>query len=141
MGFFKKQITPEIKSDYTKWRDDLGFLFLILERKKQMVKDYILALLSDQLSGNDMVNDTMVSPFIEDIVVSTMTTLSPRYIDFLLLTYFGREENLISFITEDVFNDIVKASIEKNDKKIQKEFSKKVLDRIHAQNTAGGING
>lgn len=122
---------PEQKpEDYTKWQEDFGFLNLILNRKKNITKQYVINVYSNQKSETDYMTDDELEPIIENIVKECIEQIGKTYQDFLIKKYFGTFENLISYISEDVYVDIITDAINRNIGKIKSGLQKKIINNL-----------
>lgn len=130
----KEQPKKEVPLNYSSWEDDLGFLFLILERKKSMEKRFFINVLSEQLESGDYLNDEMITPKIENIVSEIMEMISGKYEEFLIEKYFKDRNALIRFLTEDTYNDLIQSSILRNNEKIQKKVIENNMGSIQRKN-------
>lgn len=129
--FGKKKKVKEEKPvlDYTKWAEDLGFLHLIMNRKKAIIKEYVIRVYSQQLNDDSYIRDEDIDPLITRCVSEVMNNIGRNYKTFLADKYFGDESQLIAYITEDYYAELVSESIKSNNKKIIKGLSgKKATD-------------
>lgn len=136
---FKKKKKPEqqtqiIKYQYSDWDKDLGFLIYILNRKKNIVEKFIIDTYNDQKSSNDFLTDEEIEPVVTDICKEVTEGIGENYKKFLIDKYFGSQENLIKYISEDVYVSVVAASIEKNSGKISRVLSKKLVESVSSLN-------
>lgn len=131
---FKKK--PEIKKepDYTNWEKDFGFLTLITNRKKGISKEFLIATYNRQKAETDYLTDEEIEPVVSKIVFEIIGQLGKKYKDFLVDKYFGTDENLISYISEDVYVDLVSDTINRNVKKITSNLQKKIISSISGMN-------
>ena len=113
----KTEETPKTP-DYTNWEKDLGFLTLILTRKKNITKEYLINIYSKQKSDRDYLKDEEIEPIINNIIIETVEQIGSKYLNFIIEKYFGTRDNLIKFITEDVYVDLTSDAINRNIKKI-----------------------
>lgn len=117
---FKKKKQEEKKQcDYTKWQEDLGFLQLILSRKKGITKEFIIHTYSSQKNNTGYLKDDEIEPIVENTVNDVLTAIGDNYRNFLIDKYFGTDKAFINYVTEDVYVDLVSDSINANQKKIQ----------------------
>lgn len=126
--FKKKEKQPIVNHDYKNWEDDFGFLNLISSRKKKIIKEYVINIYSKQKSENDYLTDEEIEPIIDNCIKEILSQLGQEYKDYLIKHYFGNERNLISFISEDVYTDLVTDSININVVKMRKHLQKKSVD-------------
>ena len=128
----KKSEKPIV--DYTNWEKDFGFLNMILSRKKGITKEYLIKVYSKQKSEKYCITDEEVSPIIERTIIEVIEQIGGEYKNFLITKYFGSEENLIKFISEDVYVDLVTDTINENITKIKLSMQKKLLDSVNILN-------
>ena len=86
--------------DYTKWSEDLGFLFFIIEKEKKLMKTLNLNVLNEQLDNKSYLNSSDITKFIDSSINNIIEKLSDKYISFLVEKYFRNRDELIAFITE-----------------------------------------
>lgn len=129
-GKNKKPDEPK-KFEYTNWEKDLGFLQLILTREKNIVKEFVINVYSGQKDVKDYLSDKEIDPLISDIVETVISRLGDNYKDFLIEKYFGTQDSLISFISEDVYVDLISDSINRNNNKIKAQFQEKVIKDLN----------
>lgn len=127
-----KQIAAlKIKAeDYTNLEKDFGFLTLILSRKKNITKEYLINIYSRQKSDTDYIQDEEIEPIISQVVEEVLSQIGDSYKNFLIEKYFGTYENLVIFVTEDVYVDLTSSAISRNIEKINKNVRKSALDVI-----------
>lgn len=132
MGLFnKKQEQPKEKIvDYTNWEKDFGFLMLIISRKKGITKEFLINIYDKQKPETDYLTDSEIEPIISNIVNEINDQIGEEYKTFLIKKYFGSEENLLKFISEDVYVDLISDAINRNTKKITKTVQKKIVNSI-----------
>lgn len=116
--------------DYTNWEKDLGFLNLILNRKKGITKEFLIGIYDKQKKDKDYLTDEELEPIISRVVNEVSVQIGEPYKNFLIKKYFGTESNLIIFITEDVYVDLVSDAINRNIKKISSTLQKNVLAAV-----------
>lgn len=139
MGWFKKKEPPKVEKevDYTKWEADFGFLTLILSRKKGITKEFLIGIYDKQKSDKDYLKDEEIEPIISNVVGETIEQLGSKYKSFLIDKYFGSEENLIKFVSEDVYVDLVSDAIKRNVKKITTTVQKNTMRALGNLNNKG----
>ena len=132
----KKQEPEKIIADtnFTVWQDDLGFLNLIMTRKKNITKNFYIEIFDKQLSNTDYITDEDIEDIIEETVKEVMTDLSPKYKQYLADKYFGSEMNLLKFVTEDLYVDFTSSAVIKNRDKVIKKTQQDRIKAIMAQN-------
>ena len=85
----QKKITGD--SNYTVWQEDLGFLNLVMTRKKNITKNFYIEIFDKQLSNTDYITDEDLEDIIEESVKEVVLELSPKYKAYLADKYFGSE--------------------------------------------------
>lgn len=117
-------------SNYTDWDKDLGFLTLILTRKKNITKEFLLNTYNMQTTAKNPLTDADLEEPITNITIDILGSLGKNYKTFLVEKYFGSEERLIEYIAEDVYVDLVGAAIQINKGKaritLNTQFAKKL---------------
>lgn len=76
----------------------------------------------DQKATKDYLTDEELEPIIKKVIDETVAGIGDEYKDFLIRKYFGTNENLIKYIVEDVYVDLVTEAINKNVSKIRKSI-------------------
>ena len=133
--FKKKNINIEKKEhDYTKMSNEFEFLMLILTRKKNITKEFVINVYTTQQSDGDYLRDEDIEDTITKIVNETINEIGENYKKFLIEHYFGTLENLIKFISEDVYVDLVADAIGRNNKKSVSILTKKATNIISKLN-------
>lgn len=122
--------------DYTNWEKDLGFLNLILSRKKGITKQYVIAVYTNQKKDKDYLTDEELEPIISKVITETIDQIGNEYKQFLISKYFGTEGNLIKFISEDVYVDLTTDAINRNLSKISSNLQKQFINNINNLNTS-----
>jgi len=131
----KKDIKSEILyTDYNNWEKDLGFLTLIITRKKNITKNYYINIYSSQLKDTDFVRDEDIEPIIIKGVNEVMKELSESYKQFLYTKYFSGEKGLIKFLTEDFYVELTNAAIVQNSEKIKSNATRKRVTDLNRMN-------
>lgn len=127
---------PEIKKepDYTNWEKDFGFLNLVASRKKGISKEFLIATYNRQKAETDYLTDDEIEPVISKIVLEIVEQLGSNYKNFLIDKYFGTMENMIIYISEDVYVDLISDTINRNVKKITSNLQKKIISTISGMN-------
>jgi hypothetical protein len=137
---FKKKIKDEkpkvLYTDYTNWEKDLGFLTLIMSRKKNITKNYYISIYSSQLKDTDYVRDEDLEDIIVNSVSEVVKELSGSYKEFLISKYFGNEKELVKFLTEDFYVDFTNSAITQNFDKIKQNATKKRVSSLNRLNMA-----
>jgi hypothetical protein len=136
MSWFRKEkpVETEKPLDYTNWEKDLGFLTLILSRKKGITKEFLIGIYDKQKKDTDYLTDDELEPVVGNIVNEVIDQLGAKYKIFLIDKYFGSEESLVKFITEDVYVDLVSDTINRNIKKISNNIQKKFIKNLTGLN-------
>lgn len=116
--------------DYTTWEKDFGFLLLILSRKKGITKEFLISIYDKQKKDKDYLTDEELEPIITKVVEEVVSQVGENYKKFLIEKYFGTEANFISFITEDVYVDLVSDAIKRNSKKITTTVQNNLLKSL-----------
>ena len=124
MGLFNKKQNeiqqPIVQQNYTDWDKELGFLFVKMQRKKNIIKSYFIDIFDTQLvKETDYIRDDDIVSQIEDSVYEVFTEIGGTYKGHIIEKYFGTEEALIKFITEDFYVDLTSAAVNKNNAKIR----------------------
>lgn len=133
--FKKKKINIEEKEhDYTKMSNEFEFLMLILTRKKNITKEFVINVYTTQQSDGDYLRDEDIEDTISKIVNEVINEIGENYKKFLIKHYFGTLENLIKFISEDVYVDLVDDAINRNNKKSVNILTKKATNIISKLN-------
>lgn len=132
MFFKKKDNIPAL--DYTNWEKDLGFLNLILQRKKRITIDYFINVFSNQKTDKDYINDEELEPLIQKVIEDVLKQLGVYYKNYIIKKYFGTLEGLIAFITEDVYVDLTTEAINRNLSKMQRGLQSKIINNLQNMN-------
>ena len=132
-GKKKKEIPASPLLNFTEWNSEFGFLQLILTRKKAITKEFIINTLQKQLpEKTEYLRDEDIMPLVNDIVEETIEMLSPEYKRMLITKYFKDENQLISYLVEDVVVDLMTEAINSNHKKLSfnlaQQKTKQILD-------------
>ena len=130
----KQQPVKVTYTDYTNWEKDMGFLTLIMTRKKNISKNFYIGIYATQLKETDYVRDEDLEDIIVKGVSEVMAELSPAYKAYLTDKYFGSEAELAKFVTEDFYVDLTGAAIEQNRTKIKANAVRKRTLDIGSQN-------
>ena len=130
-----KSDNTKIQLSYTDWEKDFGFLNLILSRKKGITKEFVIGIYSNQKANKDYLTDEELDPHIQSAVNDVMSQIGDNYKSFLINKYFGTEENLIKFVTEDIYVDLVSDAINRNIGKIKSTLQKQQINVISKMNT------
>ena len=127
----KKQIDQTAKSQsYTEWEKDFGFLNLVLTRKKNITKQFLISVFNNQKADKDYLSDEELDPIITNTVTEVNSQIGSEYKDFLITKYFGTEKNFLIFVTEDVYVDLISDAINRNIKKINNTLKRRVVDNV-----------
>jgi len=137
-GFGKKKETDknlEIKyTDYNNWEKDLGFLTLIITRKKNITKNYYINIYATQLKDTDYIRDEDIQDIILGGVQEVMSEIAVSYKNYLVSKYFKNERELIKFITEEFYVDLTSAAIVQNSDKVKANLIKRKVAEVGRQN-------
>lgn len=118
-------------TSYKEWADDFGFLDLIMNKKLSITKDYYIKPLAEtQLDKNLYINDEEINEMYDNVVVEIVKALSDNYVNYLVSKYFASKDELIVFISESVYAELVASAVNANAKKISRDIRSK--DRIAA---------
>lgn len=128
----KAEVKPQIS--YTDWEKDFGFLNLIMSRKKGITKEFVIGIYSNQKSDKDYLTDEELDPHVQSAVNEVMSQIGDNYKNFLINKYFGTEENLLKFITEDIYVDLVSDTINRNIGKIKLTLQKQQMNMVSKMN-------
>lgn len=133
MAIFKKKKQtdqPAKPQSYTEWEKDFGFLNLVLTRKKNITKQFLISVFNNQKADKDYLSDEELDPIITNIVNEVNSQIGSEYKDFLITKYFGTEKNFLIFVTEDVYVDLISDAINRNIKKINNTLKRRVVDNV-----------
>jgi len=125
-----------VYTDYINWDKDLGFLTLLMTRKKNISKNYFINIYATQLKDTDYIRDEDIVQIIENGVKEVIDELSESYREFLTVKYFKDLQGLIKFITEDFYVDLTNSAIVQNSEKIRGAIVKQRVVDISKKNTA-----
>lgn len=125
----KKQ---EVKKEYNydNWEKDLGFLYLIMNKKKNITKEFVINIHNLQRNSADYLKDEDIEPIIDNCIQTTLAMIGDNYRKFLVDKYFGTIENLVAFITEDIYVELTADTINRNNQKIKESLQHKAISRI-----------
>lgn len=121
----KKTAQTPVFHNYTNSDKELYFLNLILTRKKSITKEFLINVFTTQQSETDYIRDEDIEEIISKTVSEIITEIGDNYKNFLIFHYFGTEENLIKFIAEDVYVELVSDAINRNGKKAATALARK----------------
>lgn len=133
MAIFKKKKQTDQTAkpqSYTEWEKDFGFLNLVLTRKKNITKQFLISVFNNQKADKDYLSDEELDPIITNIVNEVNSQIGSEYKDFLITKYFGTEKNFLIFVTEDVYVDLISDAINRNIKKINNTLKRRVVDNV-----------
>ena len=128
--FWKKTKTEPVINLST-WENDLSFLYLIMERKKRLLKTFIIDVMDEVLTQTHSFKDDEILEEIENTVSEVYDTLSLNYIRTLTFKYFKDDERLIEFISEDVYMFVIEEVMAKNLEKAKKVFSENLMRQFN----------
>ena len=129
----KKKIEPEKASElnYSQWETELGFLTLLMTRKKNIVKNYFIGIYKTQLvKDTDFIRDEDLEQAISDSIYEVFNEISPVYKNHLVYKYFGSEQELLKYITEDFYVDFTAAAISQNNEKVRLSVLKRKVESL-----------
>jgi len=129
----KKEETLQVKSEenYMNWEQDLGFLNLLMTRKKNIIKNYFIAIFKTQLvKDTDFIRDEDLEEVISASIYEVFNEISSTYRAYLTTKYFGSEEELLRFITEDFYVELTAAAINQNNEKVRLATLKKKVESL-----------
>lgn len=135
----KKKLNELLKKqnqnfDYTKWESDFGFLTLMINRKVQIAKQFFIIPMSEQVESKDFIHDSDLTKEYIKIVNEIWNSLSENYKKFLITKYFRDEKEVLNFLSETVYSELINSSININKEKISKSLSNMVLNTISKLN-------
>ena len=130
----KKEELKPIEYDYNNWEKDLGFLTLIMSRKKNITKNYFISIYSTQLKDTDYIRDEDLEEIIYNGVSEVINELSDNYKYHLTNKYFKSEAELIKFVTEDFYVELTGEAINQNNIKIRNNAVKKNMQVVSEKN-------
>ena len=133
MAIFKKKKQtdqPAKPQSYTEWEKDFGFLNLVLTRKKNITKQFLISVFNNQKADKDYLSDEELDPIITNTVNEVNSQIGSEYKDFLITKYFGTEKNFLIFVTEDVYVDLISDAINRNVKKINNTLKRRVVYNV-----------
>lgn len=113
-----------------------GFLNLILQRKKKIVEEFLINPSDKQLDGKSYLNDDDIEPMVESSVREAVSQIGDEYKNFLIKHYFGSEENMLVYITEDFYVDFVNDAVKRNSRKIKFNANKKAIELVKKMNNS-----
>lgn len=113
-----------------------GFLNLILQRKKKIVEEFLINPSDKQLDGKSYLNDDDIEPMVESSVREAVSQIGDEYKNFLIKHYFGNEENMLVYITEDFYVDFVNDAVKRNSRKIKFNANKKAIELVKKMNNS-----
>ena len=127
--------TPEL--NYSQWETELGFLTLLMTRKKNIVKNYFIGIYKTQLvKDTDFIRDEDLEQAISDSIYEVFNEISPVYKNHLVYKYFGSEQELLKYITEDFYVDLTAAAISQNNEKVRLSVLKKKVESLQQFRTS-----
>lgn len=130
----KKEEVAKVEYDYSKWQEDLGFLTLLMTRKKNVTKNYFINIYATQLKDTDYIRDEDLEDVIYNGVSEVINELSNNYKAHLIDKYFRDEKELIKFITEDFYVELTSAAVFQNNEKIRNVAMRKNFENVTQRN-------
>ena len=119
---------------YSAWEQDFGFLTLILTRNINMHKVFFIEPYIKQLDGSGTIKEEEITASIEDIIEAVFSSLSDTYIDFLVKKYFKDQSELLDFISDEVYVEVLKNATDANRAKLNKVYQKNFVKKINTLN-------
>lgn len=134
--FRKKKTEQPVQKNfnYTETEKDFAFLNAIMTRKKNITKEFLIGSYTTQQSERDYLKDEDIEVVVERVVTDVIKSIGDNYKNFLIEKYFGNGENLISYISEEVYVDLVDDSIKRNLKKLSNTLTKKATEVVQKLN-------
>lgn len=124
-----KDIEEKRGYNYTDWNEDFGFLNLILSRKKNSVREFVIKVMATMRKEGDYIDDADIEPIIFQCVKDVLASIGDNYKNFLIEKYFGTETAFITFITEDIYISLLSDSITSNNSKIKAFITKQAIEK------------
>lgn len=116
------------------WTKDYEPLNFVMQRKKNITKNYVINVVATQKEKDTYLTDLELEPIVEQSVFETISVLDGIYKEYMIKKYFGSEESLISFIAEDYYVDLTSYAINKNTEKIKKVMTDTLVKNISDMN-------
>lgn len=137
--FGKKKVEePKPQVSYKDWESDFGFLMMLLSRKKNITKQFVINIsLQQKQSERDFITDEEIETIVSNCVSDVLKQTSEMYRNYLIEKYFGTYDALVQFITEDCYIDLVSDSINRNTSKIKANMVQKSLNLVSEMNKKG----
>lgn len=131
MGLFRKKNKEiPVEHNYTQTQQELFFLNLILTRKKNITKEFLINVYTTQQNDKDYLRDEDIESQISKIVEEVVNEIGDTYKNYLIKYYFGSYENLVKFIAEDVYVELVADAINRNNTKSSGLLTKKATELL-----------
>ena len=73
---------------------------------------------------------------VESSVREAVSQIGDEYKNFLIKHYFGSEENMLVYITEDFYVDFVNDAVKRNSRKIKFNANKKAIELVKKMNNS-----
>ena len=112
------------------WTKDYEPLNFVMQRKKNITKNYVINVVTTQKEKDTYLTDVELEPIIEQSVFETVGMLDGVYKEYMIKKYFGSEDNMVTFIAEDYYVDLTSYAINKNTEKIKRIATEKVVKNI-----------
>jgi hypothetical protein len=94
-----------------------------------MIKNYVIKVFAGNLdlaktsgSASQFIHDSDIMDIYEHTVKDIMACLSDNYIQFMIAKYFKNEDQLVKFVSESVYVEIINSAIEANQNRIKNEY-------------------
>ena len=92
MALFSKKEKIEPQLEYNNWEKDFGFLTLILTRKKNIIKEYLINVYANQKqSKTDYLTDDEIESFVDQISNEVISQVGDKYKNYLINKYYHLE--------------------------------------------------
>lgn len=112
------------------WTKDYEPLNFVMQRKKNITKNYVINVVTTQKEKDTYLTDVELEPIIEQSVFETVDMLDGVYKEYMIKKYFGSEDNMVTFIAEDYYVDLTSYAINKNTEKIKRIATESIVKNI-----------
>lgn len=126
----KKKEEFNVLSLNVDWSKDYELLNFVMQRKKNITKNYVINIITTQKEKDTYLTDVELDPIIEKSVMETIASIDGLYKDYLIKKYFGSLDNLVAFVAEDFYVELTAHAINKNTEKIKRIVTEKVVRNI-----------
>ena len=128
----RRKNNPEpVVHSYASWENDLGFLNLIISRKINIVKNFLINIENSRRKTEDLLSDKDIEPLISDCLKDILKNISGKYKTFIIDKYFGSEISLINFISEQCYVELLTDTINRNMEKIKQSLLEKNINSMY----------